>query len=263
MQEQRHLFGSVGTRSTHLHLLAVWTFSVTSGTRTLRTAIPLTFSLLSWLPILLPPICFSPRTCVKLMLCNKFQSPNLGGGQQQVIDRYIDVLIWNVRARQTQNRYLLFLVTWRAKTYKHNLTTLYEGAPLNPANLFHTKTTSGLLWSHWVSRLTHISVILGSGRFRLRWLVTVRLGFCFVIGLKATHLCSCYRHQSMWKWVVNTSLFTQHSFIFLWDAKGCTYTKRHQMRGIGRFEHLKWSVLSCRLCSEMSQSFHTHTHKEY
>ncbi len=122
MQEQRHLFGSVGTRSTHLHLLAVWTFSVTSGTRTLRTAIPLTFSLLSWLPILLPPICFSPRTCVKLMLCNKFQSPNLGGGQQQVIDRYIDVLIWNVRARQTQNRYLLFLVTWRAKTYKHNLT---------------------------------------------------------------------------------------------------------------------------------------------
>ncbi len=48
--------------------------------------------------------------------------------------------------------------------------------------------------------------------------------------IKATHLCSCYRHQSMWKWVVNTSLFTQHSFIFLWDAKGCTYTKRHQMR---------------------------------
>lgn len=61
MQEQRHLFGSVATQSTNLHLLAVWTFSVTSGTRTLRTAIPLTFSLLSWLPILLPPLCFPPE----------------------------------------------------------------------------------------------------------------------------------------------------------------------------------------------------------
>lgn len=40
---------------------------------------PYTFSLLSWSPILLPSLCFPPATCVRLMLCNKFQKASLGG----------------------------------------------------------------------------------------------------------------------------------------------------------------------------------------
>ncbi len=163
-----------------------------------------------------------------------------------------------MRARQTQNRYLLFLVKWRAKTYKHNLTHFMRERHWIQLTYFTLKRPQACFDHTGLAANSYF----GSTRFRpysVRWLVTVRLGFCFVIGLRPhTSASVTGTNQRGNELSTHHYLLSTHLF-FYGMPKAAPTLKGTRWGGIGGFEHLKWSVLSCWLCSEMSVLPHTHT----